>query len=183
MGHAVSLSLKKKTAPTTLLSSFPPSRLLTKASQTFILQQGGGTNYSGRGHIACANSLWEGVEDNRIGDPHFSLRLLPQASFMPSLSLSLNPFPPPPAPQTRFMVGLRAASTQSRGWKALAPHTAPQTRAFMTRRRISVEKPEKTRRWANTGVGIARNFTIAEITGFRKWLECRKWNFYWLSCC
>lgn len=137
-----------KTTPASALLSFPPSRLPTAAPSLFFLWVGGGTNYSQRGHIARANSLSRGGGGGQDGGIHTScsgfygkLYLRPAS---PSLSSSLSqpPIHPPPASQTGFMVGLRAASTQTEDEKALAL-PVPQTQAFMTLHRISAQKPEK----------------------------------------
>lgn len=106
-----------KTYPRRRPPLFPPSRLPTAAPkpfEPFFFEWEGEQTTTRRGHIACANSLSEGVEEDRMEGS----TLLVQAfmgsfiyaqplSLFHSLTLALStPIPPPPASQTGFMVGL-----------------------------------------------------------------------------
>ncbi len=101
MGHGVGVW---KPTPASALLSSPPSlqaaHCCSKASRAFFLWVGGGTNYSQRGHIACANSLSEGVEEDRMEgsallDQAFMGSFINAQPLSLSLSLSLNPHSTP----------------------------------------------------------------------------------------
>lgn len=66
MGHGVCVCENQPPPAPSSLPSLQAGHFCSKASWAFLFWVGGGTNYSRRGHIASANSLSEGVEEDRM---------------------------------------------------------------------------------------------------------------------
>lgn len=86
------MCLWKPTPVSALLSSLPPGcPLLLQSQSSLFLWVGGGTNYTRRGHIAPANSLSEGVEEDRMeGSTLLVQAFMGSFIYAQPLSLSLS---------------------------------------------------------------------------------------------